>query len=148
MSQKDYAGDLGTDPYNFKPYGLSDVYFSVDFHRYPNIPFKLDYITTANKDWTCGFASIYANTNFKSDCGNYIDYDRFGTKGYCIYCFNFGNEQNSLSDHITPKKLGYARLSLDFAQINIETLKVLVYAEFEETLSIDLAHNVECNYQL
>ena len=95
-----------------------------------------------------GFALLFANSNFKADCGNFIKYNLYGTKGYCFYCFDFGDEMSGSSDHVTPKKIGTAKLNFSFAKASNPALKVLLYAEFAEMLEINALRNVTRNYQL
>ena len=61
-------------------------------------------------------------------------------KGYTLFLFDI---QSFLSGHIMSKSIeGHIRLTMRFAKALSETINIIIYGKFPESLSIDHSRNV------
>ena len=72
----------------------------------------------------------------KWDYYKLLEYD----KGYTLFLFDI---QSFLSGHIMSKGIkGHRRLTMRFSKALPETINIIIYGSFPETLSIDHSRNV------
>ena len=147
QTQSSFLGDYNTSAYTFKNYNLQQASFHSDGKTYPSFPFNLDFSEGKKQDYTNGYISLFKNGGLRTDAGpcviqleNYADY-------YFFLAFYFGEESN-YGDHFTEKSIGNVNLSLTFGANSNPALKVLLWVETQEVLSIDQLRNIKREFQL
>ena len=147
VSQKDFLGTIQTDPMNFKPFGLQKIEFLVDGRSYPTLGWKTKFDTTGDVNYTQAFLSLF-KYNLRNNDGCPIDIGNYIT-GNCIFGFDFGQAGACDGEYLTfPRKLGTPRLSLLFDANLSEPIKLIIHAEWNETLAIDSLRQIHRNYTL
>ena len=76
-----------------------------------------------------------------------ITYDDFANKGFALFSFDLGGETNMSHDSVGLKRLGIARLTLEFDSASTnESLVALMYCESPQLITIDSNRKVEKDY--
>ena len=128
VSSASFNGNYGTNPFHFKHYDCSFVGFYVDGQTIPSQPLQPNFAADQ-------YVDCYRTLSlFRNDINVTIeDYKN----GYCLYALDIDPYQS-----FNTKKRGHCRLELKFATALPESVTLLMYATFPETLSIDKARAV------
>ena len=82
------------------------------------------------------------------DKGNYIDREE-NKKGYTfLICFDFSPDLEEGRGYVTLRKLGTVSLKVHFKKELTETVNIVVYGEFENTIEIDQFRSVLTDFTL
>jgi|TARA_B110001454_G_scaffold208963_1_gene221990 hypothetical protein len=144
VTTESFLGSYSTSPFDFRHFSLNDLSISYDDKIFPTIPYELDYVTT--KNWIRGYLSLFQESNLKSDGGIGISLKNY-PNGFCFYQINFGNERTN-GDHFNPKKIGSARLKLQFDTLTNPSLTCLVYCESSEIIEINKNREIVRDFNL
>ena len=141
--QSAYRGSQTSTPFYFGTYHLTCIKFTIDSDVYE---LKCDFDSTDAADWTAAFHSLYRN-NIKYNHQMKITYDDFANKGFALFSFDLGGETNMSHDSVGLKRLGIARLTLEFDSASTnESLVALMYCESPQLITIDSNRKVEKDY--
>ena len=133
LTTESFLGSYGTSPFDFRHFSLNTLEISFDDKIFPSIPFELDYVTERN--FTRGYLSLFQESNLKSDGGLGITLENY-PNGFCFYQISFGNERTN-GEHFNPKKIGSARLKLQFSNATNPSLTCLMYCESSEIIELN-----------
>ena len=76
-----------------------------------------------------------------------ITYEDFAERGFALFSFDLGNETNMSHDHVGLKRLGTARLTLEFASTSTNSsLVALMYCQSNQLITVDSNRRVEKDY--
>lgn len=130
------------NPYNFQHFNFSSIQLSSDVHTYiPPIVCNFDrgeYLEAYNSlIQTCGI-------HF-ADKGNCISRENF-CSGNCLVGFNFNVDASSNPNYQSLTKAGSMRLEIKFARKLTIPIQIVVYAEFDGTVTINKNREVNCDY--
>jgi len=136
------SGVFEKNPLNFKNYNLRKVSTLVNGESLPGHPMKLDF---TNDQYIDGYRSLFSTTSkLNSDAG--LDISRADYKnGYTLFGFNLTPTLCS-NGHSEMIKQGTLKVELEFQQALQSTISVIIYAEFENIISIDKYRNVIKNF--
>ena len=137
VSAEGYSGSFVRNPFDFAHYNLSQLSFFVDGKCTPKCPFSPNY---DNDDFAECYLSMFTTTGLYGQMmGNDISMDEY-KHGYAIYGIDVDNQQQR--NILAQKKTGHTRLEVKFAKPLPESVIMVVYAKFHNTLQIDIARNI------
>ncbi|KAI8496781.1 hypothetical protein Bbelb_254360 [Branchiostoma belcheri] len=127
VSNVDFQGSYGTNPYNFQHFDLNYISLCIDGRQVLHQP-------------------LGPIGKLGQDSGNQIARDAFD-KGYAIYCYDLSPDLCGLGgDHFNVIKQGNLRLELHFAKALEQTVVALIFAEFDNLLEINRQRIVTFDY--
>ena len=137
-----FTGVYKKNPFNFKHYNLSKIACFVNGESLPGQPLKLNF----DRDhFLEGYRSLFTTTGkINRDEGINIKRDEYKT-GYTLFGFDI-SPSTCNGGHQEPIKRGTLRLELEFQQALANTITVLLYADFDNTIRIDKFRNVIKDY--
>ena len=66
--------------------------------------------------------------------------------GYCLWGFDLTQDQGADQGHLHPMKSGNLRIELQFTKSLPTTVKVILYAEFDNLIEINALREVVTDY--
>ena len=92
------------------------------------------------------YLSLYEATGqLGTNTSHGISYEDY-VGGYALWAFDFTPDQGSDEGHFHPIKSGQLRVELQFADALTETVNVILYAEFDNTIEINSLREVILDY--
>ncbi|CCD63457.1 uncharacterized protein CELE_F54H12.2 [Caenorhabditis elegans] len=140
VSSEAYNGSFGTTPFNFKPYGVTDVHIDYCGQTIPGRPMNLDFENNKFVEAYVQLQETLGHTRNNFSC-NSIDIGMFRSKGYTIFGFELSPvaQDNNLFELVRQTNVS---VRLNFKK---ETppggLYCVVYAEFDQIFSLDFMRN-------
>lgn len=137
-----FTGTYKKNPFNFKHYSLRKIGCYVNGESQPSQPIKLNFEKNLYLD---GYHSLFTTTGkLYRDEG--LDINRNDYKnGYSLFGFDLSPAVCS-GGHQEPVKRGTLRLEFEFQKALPNTITIILYADFDSTLSIDKFRQVLKNY--
>ena len=137
-----FTGTYKKNPFNFKHQNLSKIACLVNGESLPGQPLKMNF----NRDhFLDGYKSLFVSTG-KINRDEGINIKRSEYKyGYTLFGFDI-SPSTCNGGHQEPIKRGTLRLELEFQQALANTITVLLYSDFDNTISIDKFRNVIKDY--
>jgi hypothetical protein len=138
-----YNGRYAKNPFNFKHYHISKVSLQVDGKEQMQ-PIQCDF---DNHQAVAAYMNMFlTNGRAFRDTGLDLTRDEYVVGGYTLFCFDLTPDFSEPSDHLNLIKTGSVRLGINFGQALLQTINILIYAEFENVLEIDRNRNVHIDY--
>ena len=137
-----FVGTYKKNPFNFKHFNISKIACIVNGESLPSHPLRLNF---DEENFLDGYRSLFQATG-KLNRDEGIDIKRKEYKsGYTLFGFDI-SPSSCNSTHQEPIKRGTLRLELEFQRALPNTISVLIYADFDNTISIDKFRNVIKDY--
>jgi len=138
-----YHGLLGKSPFNFKHYSIQSVKVVAGGQTYPSNPLRLDF---NNKHYIQAYVQMFEALGLANDNrGNDIDRNDFD-KSHCIFAFDLTNDCDDGS-HWEVVKEGNTSLEIQFGpHLPASGVQVIVYAEFDNLLTLDRNRIAQFDY--
>lgn len=132
--QDAYHGAINKNPFMFKNYSIQSIKVNAGGHTFPAQPMKLDF---ASNHYLQAYTELFETLGLANDNkGNSITRDAFSSS-HCIFAFDL-TADNDDGSHWDPIKEGNTSVEIQFGQnLPAGGVQVLVYAEFDNLLSID-----------
>ena len=144
VSSKAFYGDYASNPYNFHHFDLNFLALYKDGVSIPSKPYQPDFV---NQDYSRCYMSLFEGTNsWYTNDGLSIDKLEYG-KGYTIFAFDLTADQCE-DDHFLNQNSGNIRLEAKFENVLTETVSVLIYADFNNTLEITQNRQILFDYAI
>ena len=138
-------GTYGSNPFNFKHHNLNQVGVYVDGEQIPRKPLFLKFDEAGGQNIIAGLHSLFSGTGkLSQDAGNQINRSDYGS-GYTAFCFDLSPDHCS-GDHFELIKQGNLRVELQFGQALVNTVNLIIYAEFQNVIEIDVSRNILYDY--
>ena len=135
ISNAGYSGDYDKNPFDFKHMNLNYLEVTVDGQPVPNRALTPNF---EKGDFVSSYLSLLDN-NYDRKNGIIIKLLEYH-KGYTLFLFDI---QSFLSGHIMSKSIkGHIRLTMRFAKALSETINIIIYGKFPESLTVDHSRNV------
>ena len=136
VSNIGFNGHYKRNPYNFHHYNVNRVGLYVDGQQIPTSS-SLTPDFNGDNGHVSGYHTLFTglNKHNKDNTGiiSRADYKR----GYTLFCFDLTPDLCG-GGHFNLQKTGNLRLELQFAESLPETLNVVVYAEFENVIQVNI----------
>ncbi|XP_060557397.1 uncharacterized protein F54H12.2-like [Ruditapes philippinarum] len=128
VSSNSFNGDYSKNPFDFKHFNCNFIGFYIDGQSIPSQPLQPNYSANQYVDCYRGLG-LYRND---------IDVTLEDYKnGYCLYVLDIDPYHS-----FNTKRRGHCRLELKFAVALPESVTLIMYASFPETLNIDKSRAV------
>ena len=136
------SGIYDKNPFHFKNYDIRKISVLVNGESLPGQPIKVDFENNLFMD---GYRSLFLASG-KLNANEGIDISRNEYKdGYTLFGFDLSPTICG-GGHTEPIKQGTLKVELDFQKALPSTISVIVYAEFENTITVDKFRNVSKNF--
>ncbi|MCP3664958.1 MAG: hypothetical protein GY696_21085, partial [Gammaproteobacteria bacterium] len=133
-----YHGVYTKSPFNFKNYGIDEVSVTAGGQTYPSKPLTIDF---ANNRYARAFVQLFEGLGIADDNkGNTVNLTKF-KDGICIFAFDLSPDEDDGGDHWDMVKECETTINIHFSAATVEAIEVIVYAEFDNLLTIDHARN-------
>ncbi|XP_019633419.1 PREDICTED: uncharacterized protein F54H12.2-like [Branchiostoma belcheri] len=144
VSNVDFQGSYGTNPFNFQHFDLNYISLCIDGRQVPHKALTPNF---EDGHFIRSYFNLFGPIGkLGQDSGNQIARDAFD-KGYTIYCYDLSPDLCGLGgDHFNVIKQGNLRLELHFAKALEQTVVALVFAEFDNLLEINRQRIVTFDY--
>ncbi|EGT43153.1 hypothetical protein CAEBREN_10409 [Caenorhabditis brenneri] len=140
VSSEAYNGSFGTSPFDFKPFGLTDVHIDYCGQTLPGRPMDLDFENNKFIEAYVQLQETLGHTRNNFSC-NSIDVGMFRNKGFTIFGFELSPVamNNSIFELVRQTNVS-VRLNFKTKTPN-GGLYCIVYAEFDQILNLDPLRN-------
>ena len=141
VTNKTFAGDVRTSPFDFRRHGLIEYQLSIDGKVYPQRAVNcVDYVEP--------YLNLFRSTGqFCTNQTSGITFEQF--KGsYCLHVINLRGDQDSRTDIYPARSQGTTSLRLTFERATTEGLTVICLAEFENVYSVDKLRNFSSDHSV
>jgi hypothetical protein len=132
--QDAFHGVISKSPFRFQNYSIQSIKVTAGGHTFPAHPMKLDF---PNGHYLQAYAELFEALGLANDNkGNTITRNAF-PQSHCIFAFDLTADGDD-GAHWDPIKEGNTSLEIQFGQnLPAGGVQVIVYAEFDNLLSID-----------
>ena len=141
MRETALTGNYALSAFNFKDFDISNLSLQVNGKQVPYAPLVMNTKTGTGYTSTRGYFSLFSGTGkLYQNIGNGITIIDWNDNGQLLFAFDLRPE--ATSDCFTQPRSGNIRLSLRFDNALTQVVTLIVYAEFENTISIDKNRSV------
>lgn len=130
-----FSGAWGKNPYNFQHFDLNSACLVVDGKQVPSQPLQPDFSNGLYSD--CYHSMIKATTAYPQDWSNGISASVY--EGGCMFLgFDLTPDDAGEGVHyVTPRRLGTVKAVLRFATTLANTITIIAFAQYDNTVMID-----------
>jgi hypothetical protein len=141
-----YSGSYAENPFNFEHITLTQTALYVDGKCHPITPFQPLY-TGENKNYVREYWSLFSALGIRhGNAGIGINRDEY-PNGYCLYGFDISpNRAGYKSTPLNLKNKGTIRIEFQCSTALPGAYLCIVFAEYDNILSVDADRNVYVNY--
>ena len=137
------AGEKDENPFNFQTFGLNKLVVRKNGDNYPMRPYEPDF---SKLNYQREYMALFEMLGMLNKSGSItISYKDF-VKGFAIFCFDFtGEGKNGMADENTKHVGDQGSIVVEnkFKTALVEEISLVVYAEFENDITIDPKGNVD-----
>lgn len=135
-------GTYGLSPYRFQHWSISSLVITVNGESRPSPNGYTNLVWTGNgQNWMRCYFDLFDST-IKVNEGNSINMSEY-KDNYCLFKINLGYFHTESHDHIEPKKISSARLTITFAPDSAnESLSLVSYTEIDQVLALNSKREV------
>lgn len=132
--QDAFHGIQNKSPFTFQPYRIQSIKVTAGGQTFPAHPLRLDFV---NGHYLQAYMQLFQTLGLAGDnTGNNITRADFG-KTHCIFAFDL-TDDSSDGSHWSPIREGTTSVEIQFGQnLPASGVQVIIYAEFDNLLSID-----------
>lgn len=138
-----FNGTYNMNPFNFQPYNLSKLDVNCNGHSIYNRPFEPNFTEGVYlKSYLSlhqALGSLGLNKSFDITKEDFIG-------GFCLWGFDLTPDQGSEETQMHPIKTGNLRLELQFANPLPKVINVIVFAEYDNQITINSLREVILDY--
>ena len=139
VSNAAFNGSHNENPFQFQHYNVSKIEVTRDGQTLCTRPFEPNF---AQKNYLRSYLSLFEATGQLGTNNTHgISYEDYAG-GYALWGFDFTPDQGSDEGHFHPIKAGQLRVELQFANPLANTVNVILYAEFDNTLEVNSLREV------
>lgn len=139
-----FHGTYNRSPFNFQNFGIRQVSITAGGQMFPSKPLQMAFGTN---QFTRAFVQLFEGLGIGGENkGNCINRDAF-KNGSCLFAFDLSPDEDDGS-HWDLIKDGSVSVNIEFAAALGNPVEVVVYAEFDNLLTIDQHRNPTVDYRL
>ena len=133
-----YHGDYTKSPFNFKNNRIDKVSITAAGQTYPSKPLTMNF---GDDLYTHAFVQLFEGLGIGDDNkGNNVNLAKF-KNGICVFAFDLSPDEDDGGDHWDLVKEGETTVNIHFSAATATALEVIVYAEFDNLITIDHTRN-------
>lgn len=143
VSNDAYNGNTSKNPFNFKNYDLNYLCVLNAGRMYPSKPYQPDFQTGC---YGRSYLSLFTDLGRYHNAPNInINYSEF-KNGYSLYAFDLTSDFSSNESHASVTKNGNLAIDIKFGTPLPETVNLIVFAQYRNTIEIDKSRTVFTDY--
>jgi hypothetical protein len=140
-----YHGTYRKTPFNFKNHSIDEVSVTAAGQAYPQKPITIDF---GANNFMQAFVQLFEGLGIADENkGNAVNLSNFKT-GHCIFAFDLSPDEDDGGDHWDLVKEGETMINIHFSTATTTAIEVIVYAEFDNLLTIDQYRNTFIDYKV
>ena len=138
-----FHGNFQKSPFNFKNYDIQRVGLTVCGETYPTKPLQLHF---GNNQFVQAFVQMFEGLGMGGENrGNNVTMQSF-KYGTCLFAFDLSPDEDD-GGHWDLVKDGPVSVNIEFGTALANPVEIIVYAEFDNLLTIDKTRNVSIDYK-
>lgn len=143
VEQNAYDGDISKNPFNFQPFGISEMCIDAGGRLFPSQPIISNF---GEDQYAQSFLMFYENIGAITEQRNLaIDYKKY-KNGYSLFAFNLTPTDSNLDFELI--KTGTTQLHIKFADSTPSSgIQIIVYAEYDGMYQIDHFRNIHMDHE-
>ncbi|GMS98843.1 hypothetical protein PENTCL1PPCAC_21018, partial [Pristionchus entomophagus] len=143
VEQDAFDGSVSKSPFNFKPFGISEVSIDAGGTVYPAQPFSADF--SSNK-YAKHFLMFYENIGAVGEHRQLsIGYKKF-KNGYALFAFNLSPTDSNTDFELI--RSGTTQIHMKFGERTPSIgLQIVIYAEYDGMYQIDHFRNIHADHE-
>lgn len=139
VSNSAYNGRISLNPFNFRHYDLSYLCILDQGKMVPSKPYSPNF---TNNTYVRSYLSLFTDLGrYHSSQNINIDYDEY-KGGYTLHAFDLTADMQGNDWHTSINKNGNLGIDIKFETALPETVTVVVFAEYRNTIEIDKSRGV------
>lgn len=143
VSNTSYNGDVTKNPFCFEHYNLNHLAVSNGNKSFPSQPLKPNY---EQDQYARSYFSLFTDLGrYHYDSTINITYEEY-KKGYCLYAFDLTPDFSASESHISVAQNANLTIDFKFARPLSETVTLIAYALYRNTIEIDKARGIFIDY--
>ena len=135
-------GAYAENPFSFKNQNIGYISLYVGGKQIPSQAFTPRF---DKKDCARSYASLFEALG--TDGGHDLTLDEY-INDNCLFCFDLSPDKSSGSFHTSGRKSGNIRASIQFREQIANTVSLIVYAQFDNTLSINRFRSIGFDFAI
>lgn len=143
ISNDSFNGKHNKNPFNFQHYDLNYLCILEGARMIPSKPFQPDFTKNI---YARSYLSLFTDLNRYHNAQNInINYTEFAS-GYTLFTVDMTPDLASNAAHVSVTRNGNLAIDMKFATALPETVSLLVYAEYRNSVQIDKARSIYTDY--
>lgn len=143
VSNVAYNGSNNKNPFKFAHYQLSYLCLLNGGQMIPAKPYQPNF---TNNFYARSYLSLFTDLNRYHNAPNInINFEDY-KKGYAFYAFDLTPDLASNDNHMSVNKNGNLAIDIKFGSALPETVSLVVYAEYRNTIEIDKARGITTDF--
>ncbi|GFR10292.1 uncharacterized protein F54H12.2 [Trichonephila clavata] len=143
VSNEAYNGNLAKNPFKFHHYDLNYLSILDGSKMIPAIPYQPNF---ENDIYARSYLSLFTDlSRFHNSQNININYEEYKS-GYTLYAIDLTPDLASGECHTSINRTGNIAIDVKFAKPLPETVSLIAYAQYRNTIEIDKARNVFTDY--
>ena len=145
VKNSDINGTYQTNPFQFEHFDMDHIALNVGGTSVPGKALQPDFET--GDYMNCYMILFSGMGSMYQDEGNHIDREEY-KKGYTLICFDLSPDLEEGGGYVNLRKTLTVSLEVHFKKELTETMNIVVYGEFENTIEIDQYRSVLTDFTL
>ena len=143
VKQSAYGGEIGSSPFNFQPFGISEMTVDAGGSIFPSQPIVSNF---GEDKYAQSFLMFFENVGAISDQRNLaIDYAKY-KNGYTLFAFNLSATDSNSDFELV--RTGTTQLHVKFGESTPSSgIHLIVYAEYDGMYQIDHFRNIHMDQE-
>lgn len=138
-----FNGQVTSNPFNFRHYGMSQICVFSDSVAIPSKPFVCDF---ENHQYIRAYNSLFEGCNVNyADFGNGISREAYAA-GYTLIAVDLTPDLSASEPHNSIPKTGSLRIEVRFNEALTNSVTAVIFSEFSSIIEIDKNRNVVTDY--
>lgn len=143
VSTRAFNGSVTENPYNFMPYGYTNLSIYMDSILVPSKPFVCDF---DNHQFIRAYNSLFEGCNINhADIGNNISRSSY-PHGYALVAVDLTPDLSASSSHISQSKTGSLRIEVHFNAPLADSVTAVIFSEFSGNIEVDKYRSVMTDF--
>lgn len=143
VDEKGFSGDKGQDPFKFEHFNINHLSLNVDGVMVPSISYQPDYVSNMYmREYVNLYRFLGQDEGVPQMEISHADYK----SKYNLYAFDLSGPLGAESGTLSLLKRGAIRLELKFSSATSKQIKIIVFGQFDNLITIDKERNVILDY--